>query len=451
MPSSELPERIGRYRIHSVLGRGAMGVVFRAHDPAIDRPVALKLVHTDLLGSTERAEYIARFQQEAQAAGRCNHPNIVAVYDFDLHAGEPFLAMEFITGAALQQLKEGGARCTPTQTISIGGQILDGLGTAHAAGVVHRDIKPANIMLTAQGRVKITDFGISRLDTSHLTGTGSVVGTPSYMSPEQCRGEPTDGRSDLFSTAVVLYELVTGSKPFAGRSAHEVWHKLLHEEPRDSAELCPEAPPALHAALRRALSKDPAARFPTAEAMATLLRGQSSPSPDLAGLAKEADLTVLAQRPDARPVDLGLDSTAMTTIERRLAGHLGPIAGILVRDAARQAETLDRFYDLLVANIPDDRSRQRFRTDVRSDISASQSRSGIHTGSGGPLPDHELARVQAALAPFVGPIARILVKRAAPGCSTVEQLWQRVAESVGEADRAAFLKSGVDPAGTGRT
>jgi len=216
------PGQIGRYRIESVLGRGAMGIIYGAHDPAIDRKVAIKLVRADLLQGGDRSEYVARFQQEAQAAGRCAHPNIVAVYDFALHEGNPYIAMEYINGVSLAQVPARPGGFAIPEIIDLGGQMLDALAAAHALGVIHRDIKPANIMLTDHGRVKVTDFGISRLDTSHITGSGAVIGTPSYMSPEQCRGETADGRSDLFSVGVVLYELLTGTKPFAGTSQHQV-------------------------------------------------------------------------------------------------------------------------------------------------------------------------------------------------------------------------------------
>ena len=436
-------ERIGRYQIEAVVGRGAMGVIYRAHDPAIDRKVAIKLVRADLLEGEERAEYIARFQREAQAAGRCAHPNIVAVYDFALHDGNPYLAMEYIDGVTLNQLRSRPGGFAPAEIVSLAGQILDGLAAAHAFGVVHRDIKPANIMLTEQGRVKVTDFGISRLDTASLTSTGGIVGTPSYMSPEQCRGDVTDARSDLFSVAVVLYELTTGAKPFAGTSQHEVWHKLLHEDPPDSATLRADAPSALHDVIRRGLSKRPADRFQTAEAMAAALRADSpAPEDALQILARDSDRTVLQSDAKVLPRGFDLDSTAMTTIERRLARHVGPIAGYLVRSAVRKAVTVDTLYDELIAKIPDGTARDQFREELRLEVSASLTRSGIESslpGAAAPLPQVELDRAQSELARYVGPIARLLVKRAAPGCADMTQLWHRLAENVDVADRARFL------------
>ncbi|MDT7952077.1 MAG: serine/threonine-protein kinase [Acetobacteraceae bacterium] len=440
--SSPLPEQIGRYRIESVIGRGAMGVIYRAHDPAIDRPVAIKLVRADLLESGERADYVARFQREAQAAGRCAHPNIVAIYDFALFEGNPYLAMEFIAGVTLQQLQAQHASLAPAEIVSLGGQMLDGLAAAHALGVVHRDIKPANVMLTTRGRVKVTDFGISRLDTSGLTGTGAVIGTPSYMSPEQCRGDPTDARSDLFSTAVVLYELVTGTKPFAGKSQHEVWHKLLHESPVDSAQLRPDAPAALHAVIRRGLSKDPLARFQTADEMAAALRADAS-----AKASPESDMTVVQRRADMGSADLGLslglDSTAMSTIERNLAQHVGPIARVLMRNAVAGADSVENLYEKLLSNVPDGAGREKLRENLNDQLTASLTRSGAtsvrSSASSVAIAEADLARAERELARHVGPIARLLVKRAAAGCTGVPQLWQRLAEHVDASDRRTFL------------
>lgn len=441
--ASPVPDQIGRFRIEGVLGRGAMGIIYRAHDPAIDRKVAIKLVRADLLDGDERADYIERFQREAQVAGRCAHPNIVAIYDFALHEGNPYLAMEYIDGVTLQQLGQRPGGFTPAETVSLGGQILDGLDAAHALGVVHRDIKPANIMLTAQGRVKVTDFGISRLDTSNLTGPGGVVGTPSYMSPEQCRGAATDARSDLFSTGIVLYELLTGTKPFAGTSQHEVWNKLLHEDPPDSTVLNPDAAPNIHATIRCALSKNPADRFQSAAAMAVSLRAErTAPTDALRELARDADRTVL-QTGAAPPSLHGLDPILLTTIERRLARHVGPIAGHLVRSAVKKADTIDKLYDVLMTNVPQGVERDRFRDEWQLELSASLVRSGVGStrqhAAAASLPEAELARVQAELARHLGPMARILVKRAAPGCPSVEQLWLRLAEHVEVADRSAFL------------
>ena len=436
------PEQIGRYRIESVLGRGAMGVIFKAHDPVIDRKVAIKLVRADLLDSEDRADYITRFQQEAQAAGRCSHPNIVGIYDFALHENNPYLAMEFIDGVTLNQVAARTTGFTVPEMVDLTAQMLDGLGAAHALGVVHRDIKPANVMLTQHGRVKVTDFGISRIDASALTGAGAVVGTPSYMSPEQCRGEPVDARSDVFSVGVVLYELLTGSKPFAGKSAHEVWNKLLHEDPPDTATLRPDAPPGLHAVIGRSLAKAPAARYGSAAEMAAALNEVTGPRTGALASSVDLDRTVTATRmgtPDAASAML-LDSTTLATIERRLARHVGPIAHFLLKSAVRKAGTVEALCQALADTIEDAEDRHSFNAEMQVQLAGSMLQTG-GTRAGTALADADLARAQAELTRFIGPVARVLVKRAATGCIDLPQLWQRLAQHLDQPnDRAAFLK-----------
>jgi len=436
------PGQIGRYRIESVLGRGAMGIIYGAHDPAIDRKVAIKLVRADLLQGGDRSEYVARFQQEAQAAGRCAHPNIVAVYDFALHEGNPYIAMEYINGVSLAQVPARPGGFAIPEIIDLGGQMLDALAAAHALGVIHRDIKPANIMLTDHGRVKVTDFGISRLDTSHITGSGAVIGTPSYMSPEQCRGETADGRSDLFSVGVVLYELLTGTKPFAGTSQHQVWHRLLHDEPADPATLRPDAPAPLLAAIRRALAKSPGARFASATDMAAALHGAEAPRAGALGGLIDLDRTVMARAalPNGLPAaPFTLDSTTLGTIERQLAQHVGPIAGLLLKSAIRTSDSAETLCRTLADAIDSPAGRESFNLAMQVKLAGSLTRAGR---AGAAFPEADLARAQKELTRYVGPVARVLVKRAAPACADLAQLWLRLAEHVdGAADRAAFLKA----------
>src|SRR5580704_16519974 len=232
-----------------------MGVIYAAHDPVIDRKVAIKLIRADLLSGEEQADYVARFQREARTAGRCTHPNIVAIYDFAVHEKNPFLAMEYVEAGNLGQVLAQSGRFPPPQAVGVTCQILDALACAHGLGIVHRDVKPANILLLANGTVKMTDFGIARFDSADLTQAGSVIGTPSYMSPEQCRGEVVDPRSDLFSTGVVLYEMLSGERPFPGRNFAEIAHRLLTVPPPDIRAKCDAVSPALAAIIERALAK----------------------------------------------------------------------------------------------------------------------------------------------------------------------------------------------------
>ncbi|HZQ91581.1 MAG TPA: serine/threonine-protein kinase [Terriglobales bacterium] len=251
--------KIGRYEIVAELGRGAMGVVYRATDPNIGRTVALKTMRIDAEG-IDSQELLKRFRQEARAAGVLNHPNVVTIYDAGEHEGLFYMAMEYIEGRTLQTLLAGGRRLAAEQVVDVARQVCAGLDYAHARGIVHRDIKPANIMITAEGVVKIMDFGIAKTG-SGMTSAGQVLGTPSYMSPEQVRGQALDGRSDLFSLGVVLYESVTGKKPFVGESITAIIYKIVAEDPVPPAEYDPELHPGLAAIVIKALAKTKEKRY----------------------------------------------------------------------------------------------------------------------------------------------------------------------------------------------
>jgi eukaryotic-like serine/threonine-protein kinase len=255
---------LGRYELVAELGRGAMGVVYKARDPRIDRFVAVKTV--SLLGASpeEALEYRDRFFQEAQAVGRLVHPGIVTVFD----AGEepetrtPYIVMEYIDGVALSTLLSNNAGKLPLdRALQLTEELAEALDCAHGQGVVHRDIKPANILVANSGHAKITDFGIAKLNLAHLTLPGHVLGTPAYMSPEQLNGEPLDGRSDLFSLGVILYSMVSGYRPFQGNSVTTVCFKLANHDPLPPSALDPELPHGVDAIIMRAMAKDPAERY----------------------------------------------------------------------------------------------------------------------------------------------------------------------------------------------
>ncbi len=263
-------EWLGKYRLETVLGAGAMGVVYRAYDPAIDRRVAIKTVREAGLPDEIREEFRARFRREAQAAGRLGHPNIVAVHDVGEANGVAFLVMEYVEGQSLKQALDSGRHFNLESILVIIRQVLDALGHAHAKGVVHRDIKPANILLTPEGRVKLTDFGIARLEDLSMTQTGQVLGTPSYMSPEQVRGLAVGPAADLYATGIVLYELLTRDKPFTG-SLTTVLQKIVAVVPPAPSLLNADIPTWLDAVLARAIAKQPEDRFPNAQAFAEAL------------------------------------------------------------------------------------------------------------------------------------------------------------------------------------
>jgi len=387
-----------------------MGVIYQAHDPVIDREVAIKLIRTDLLSSEDQADYLERFQHEARAAGRCAHPNIVAIYDFAVFEGNPFLAMEYVDGSNISQVLATSGRFTPAAAIAVIGQVLDALGCAHGLGIVHRDVKPANILLLADGRVKVTDFGISRLESSVLTQAGSMIGTPSYMSPEQCRGEEVDARSDLFSTGIVLYELLSGERPFAGRSLTEITFRLINEAPPDLGVKCPGLPATLVAAVHRALAKQPRERFSSAAEMAAALR-QSAQA--------DNDRTVVLPRAAAE-----FSVETLNTIERQLAQRVGPLARHLVQSAARQAGSLEELHTIIARRLDS----------PASTTTSSQSRASV-------TPDL-VQRAERELTRYLGPIARILVKRTSEHASSPEEFWRALATHIErEPDRRSFMQS----------
>ena len=311
---------LGKYEIRHEIGRGAMGVVYEGYDPMIKRIVALKTIRADQLAGADGPNVIARFRREAQAAGRLNHPNIVSIYEFGDDAGTWFIAMEKIDGRELKQCFEMNERFTTADIVRIMSQVLDALDYSHRQGVIHRDIKPANIFLLPGGVVKVGDFGIAHIETSNLTQVGAVMGTPSYMSPEQIMGLPVDGRSDLFSAGVILYQFLTGERPFAG-SATTTMQKVLKEDPLPPSSLNVQAPAGMDAVVRKALAKRPEDRFQTAREFADALRAAAGAATD-ATLVGAADATVLAApavaaATPAAPVDAAPAPAALAAAPER--------------------------------------------------------------------------------------------------------------------------------------
>jgi tRNA A-37 threonylcarbamoyl transferase component Bud32/class 3 adenylate cyclase len=290
---------LGKYEIRRVLGKGAMGVVYEGWDPTIERRVAIKTIRPDQLESTEAEEILTRFKREAKAAGRLSHPNIVAVFEFGQDGPVNFIAMEFIEGRELKDYFDKGERFSLADTVRLMTQLLDALDLAGRNGVVHRDIKPSNIILLPDGRVKVADFGIARVESSALTQTGAALGTPSYMSPEQLMGQPVDGRSDLFSAGVVLYQFLTGEKPFTGERTTTIITKILSEQPSDPSSLNVSVPKAFDAAVRKALAKRPDDRFQTGREFAEALKQamENRERPKELNAAGDDDATLVAQQP----------------------------------------------------------------------------------------------------------------------------------------------------------
>jgi serine/threonine-protein kinase len=268
--------RAGRYQIVSELGRGSMGVVYQGFDPIIGRTVAIKTMLTEGFAPAEFEEYKARFQREAQSAGVLAHPNIVTVYDFGEDSGVLYLAMEFLEGKSLQALVEEQTILPVETIIPMYEQVCSALDHAHRHRIVHRDIKPANIMILESGLVKVTDFGIAKMMSMGMTQAGQILGTPNYMSPEQVKGRSVDGRADIFSLGVILYELVTGEKPFGGQNITTVIYKIINENPISPRELDATIPVGLSYVIQKALAKSPDERYQTCRELAEDLRNYRS-------------------------------------------------------------------------------------------------------------------------------------------------------------------------------
>ncbi|MBM3791683.1 MAG: serine/threonine protein kinase, partial [Acidobacteria bacterium] len=253
--------RIGRYEIERELGRGAMAVVYRAQDPLIGRVVAIKTIRVEGGTGMEEEQLRQRLYREAQSAGNLNHPNIVTIYDIGQEGELSFIAMEFVDGETLEHWLSHHPIPPLEQTLAIIEQVASGLGFAAARGIIHRDIKPGNILLDPDLRPKIADFGIAKLSLSKMTQTGAVMGTPSYMSPEQAMGHELDGRSDLFSLGIIFYEMLTGERPFSGTNPTTIIYKILHEDPVPPRALNVTLHSGIDGIVRRMLCKDPALRY----------------------------------------------------------------------------------------------------------------------------------------------------------------------------------------------
>ena len=302
------PRTLGRYELLAELGKGSMGVVYRANDPLLDRLVAIKTVNMSF-DPQEMAEYEGRFYQEAKAAGSLNHPNIVTIYDIGKSGNIAYMAMEFLQGEELRSLMSIGRPQAAARAVEITAQVAEGLAYAHQHGVVHRDIKPANIMLAVTGLAKITDFGIARMRSAEVkTQTGIVLGSPRYMSPEQVAGKRAEPRSDIFSLGVILYEMLTGKPPFTGEDVTSVMFQIMNLVPPPPSSINARVPEILDFIVAKAIAKPLDDRYSSAEEFAK----------DLREVAKQIDTTIhtlTATRPPVRPK---LDTEAAQALAQSL-------------------------------------------------------------------------------------------------------------------------------------
>lgn len=486
---AKIPERIGKYTISEVLGQGAMGVVYRGFDPHIQRKVAIKTIHKSLLGdpaaNAETDSIAARFRNEAQAVGRIMHPGVVAIYEFGEDENTAYIAMEFVEGTNLDRLLAGTPRLPEVQILQIMDQLLDALAAAHDQGVWHRDIKPANLLVTAAGQVKLTDFGIARIAGLGLTQVSAAIGTPGYMAPEQFLGEGIDQRSDIFACGALLYRLLTGKAAFSG-STEAVMYKVMNEHPAPPSKAVEDGArwTAYDSVVARAIAKRSADRFPDARAMRTALlaaaRGVGASSSD-----NEATIVVTPSGPAPAPAAdwqytmaaalpppkapssqaaQGSSATALahwdaqtlSRIERALASHVGPMAKLMVREAARNCGDVASLASAVSHHIADLARRAQFMSVATGGSQARPTGAGTALGTPPPatagsslrgtvpptLTDAFLAKATQALTRHLGPIAKVVVKRKADQAGgNVEALVQGLLAEVPEKDRDTLLRA----------
>lgn len=432
------PAAFGRYRVVATLGAGAMGTVYLAHDPLIDRQVAVKAIRMAALPAAERAAYRDRFQSEARAGGRCQHPGLVAIHDAGEVDGIPYLVMEYVDGISLQAALAEPSRQRALDPIGVSLELLEALGCAHAHGIVHRDVKPANVLLPRAGPAKIADFGIARLDLGQATAAGDMLGTPSYMAPEQARGEAIDHRADLFSVACVLHAILTGRSPFAGVNLADTLRRLTDTAEADLSGLAAACHADLAAVLRRGLAKAPSARFGSAAEFAAALR-----SCGLDGATR------LARSPAPAAVDGGAVPPAVVdAAAARLATYIGPIAQLSAARAARRTLTVAAFHAALADAISDPGDARRFLREVGQGAAYRVATSPGTTQRPAAAATHgiaadTLAVLSASLAAHLGPVADTLIRRSLPHAATLDELLVALAAEVKDPAAAEAFRTAV--------
>jgi eukaryotic-like serine/threonine-protein kinase len=467
------PRQIGKYAIEGVLGEGAMGIVYKATDPLIHRSVAVKTIRKPLLAEdAQDISAVERFHNEAKAAGRLTHPNIVSVYEYGEDGGDMFLAMEYVNGTPLQELIARKLRLPLPDVLSLMLQLLDALQCAHEQGVWHRDIKPANLLITPEGRLKVTDFGIARIDATALTLKTTTMGSPGYMAPERYTDETPDRRVDIFSCGVLLYELLTGAPPFTGPS-NAVMYQVLHREaPAPSSLPIPNPPPTRYDAIvARALAKRAADRFATAQEMHDALveatPAQIRPTISTQTIIKmvtpsasQDAPTQVVPRPSLPPQQAAprpgtWDLASMERIVKCLTLHLGPVAPLVVKQAAQHCVDLPSLIYRVANETLGRNDRKAFLAEVRELLDTTAALPAAvarHAGHSVPPADQlpvlgdtpmrpdTVDKAQRVLTVHIGPIAKLLTQRAASSCSTREQFFATLADLAGEhVDRKALL------------
>ncbi|MDX8346888.1 serine/threonine-protein kinase [Cognatiyoonia sp. IB215446] len=428
-------KRIGKYLVDGILGEGAMGVVYAGHDPDIDRQVAIKTVHKHLIDASADGDWLERFAREARAAGRVLHPNLVTIFEYLQEEGVPYLVMERIRSITLEDRLVSPDGLDLQEVMTIASQILDGLDCIHAAGIVHRDLKPANVMLTESGAIKLTDFGIARITAMDKTGAG-MIGTPAYMAPEQFSGGDVDARADIYAMGVLLYELITGQKPFKGGGIEALIIAFQSGDVTPPSALVPGIPQALDDVILKAMNPDAVQRFASAAEMQAALAEASgheaaairlpTASREASDLARSASNTMLRQ----------MSSETMAQVEHNLVTKIGPMGQVIARRAAASAKNTEELLELVLKEVT--------QVDERNDLRDSIMRllaSNIGPVSAG-VQDRDLQQLIALLKPYLGPITTILVKRQAAKSASVQDLIRDLSENIkNQTEKTEFVEA----------
>ena len=442
------PEQLGKYPITGVIGEGAMGVVYKAFDPVIQRPVAIKTIRKHLVGEDLSGSSTAeRFRNEAQAVGRMSHPNIVPIYEYGEDDDTAFIAMEYVEGRTLSKILAATPRLPEVDILKLMDQLLDALDCAHRHGVWHRDIKPANLMVTATGQLKVTDFGIARIESQVLTQITSTIGTPGYMAPEQYLGESVDHRVDVFAAGVLLYGMLVGQAPFRG-SPETAMYKVLNDEPTPPSKIdIAPRPPFYDGIVASAMAKKPQARFASAALFRQALARRVLPADD-----DESETTVIMAPRAAGPVSAephapttpqsagsartttpltGWDPQTLARVELALASFVGPVAKVLVRNAARFSTDLPGLAAKVCEHLGSDADRARFTAKLGATGTQAVSHPAnpsLPTGHHA-LTDEVVTQSRKVLTAHLGPIAGVLVKKAQAKAQSHEQFIALLAEN----------------------
>jgi len=442
------PIQFGKYRVDKILGQGAMGIVYQGFDPVIERTVAIKVLHDHHRAGEHGEELSRRFKREAQAAARCLHRNIVAVFDYGSQDDQDYIVMEYIEGEELSHFLRSSDKLSSDEAIFITTSVLRALSAAHQFNIVHRDIKPANIILLNEGEVKVADFGVALLDQSDLTLAGNMVGTPNYMSPEGLRGETVTEHADIYSTGMVLLEMLTGAR----LSPQQLYTLPINEFIDSVFAEHPEISEPLQRIIIKALAPNKANRYQNANEFMQAIES-------LATLEAQASATVIAKASIQEKSQqlLELPPQALADLKQNLATHLGPMANFIIKKASTQTRSAREFMLQLSEHISNVEQREAFITQASKTLAIDETVIQASAAGEKPLPvkvasnfsqtlsQDKRDALTNALTFYLGPVAKHQIKRLVKRADNYNEFCHLLAELITDTkDKAAFLRTVID-------